>query len=53
MKTVHAGLGISESDWQVTVGHLETTLDKFEVPQRERGEVVDFISSLKGDIVEK
>ena len=36
MKTVHAGLGITESDWQLTVKHLTATLDKFKVPEKER-----------------
>jgi hemoglobin len=53
MKTVHAGLGITESDWQVTVKHLTSTLDKFKVPDTERTEVLKMFSSLKSDIVEK
>lgn len=53
MKTAHKGLGISESDWQVTVKHLTATFDKFKVPERERSELVAFLSTLKGDIVEK
>jgi hemoglobin len=52
MKTSHAGLGISESDWQVTAGHLITTLETFNVPEQEKQEVLAFVSSLKGDIVE-
>jgi len=53
MKTVHTGLGITEADWQVTVKHLMATLDKFKVPETERGEVLKMFSSLKSDIVEK
>lgn len=53
MKTAHKGLGISESDWQVTVRHLTATFDKFKVPERERTEVLALLASLKGDIVEK
>jgi hemoglobin len=53
MKTSHAGLGISESDWQVTAGHLITSLEKFNVPEPEKQEVLEFVSSLKGDIVEQ
>jgi hemoglobin len=51
MKTVHTGLNFSDSDWEALMGHLNDTLDKFEVPQKERGEVVGFISSLKDAIV--
>lgn len=53
MKASHAGLGITESDWQATVKHLVATLDKFKVPQKEKDELLAIASSLKGDIVEK
>jgi hemoglobin len=52
MKTSHRGMGISESDWQRFIGHLETTLDTFEVPAAERAEVLGFIDRTKADIVE-
>jgi hemoglobin len=52
MVTAHRGMGISESDWSVFVGHLNATLDHFTVPARERGEVLAFVDSLKKDIVE-
>lgn len=53
MKTSHAGLGITESDWQLTVKHLVATLDKFKVPEKEKNELLAIASSLKADIVEK
>ena len=53
MKTVHAGLGITDSDWQVTVKHLMATLDKFKVPDKERNEILTMFAGLKNDIVEK
>jgi hemoglobin len=53
MKTSHAGLGITENDWQSTVKHLVTTLDKFKVPEKEKNELLAVASSLKPDIVEK
>jgi hemoglobin len=53
MKTVHAGLGITESDWQITVKHLTATVDKFKVPDKERNEILTLFASLKSDIVEK
>jgi hemoglobin len=52
MKTAHAGMGISETDWEVTVKHLVATLDKFKVPQKEKDEVLAAISGMKKDIVE-
>jgi hemoglobin len=47
------GLGITESDWQITVKHLVATLEKFKVPQKEKDELLAIASSLKKDIVEK
>lgn len=53
MKASHAGLGVTESDWQATVNHLAATLDKFKVPEKEKSELLAIASSLKADIVEK
>jgi hemoglobin len=53
MKTTHAGLGITEADWQSKVKHLVATLDKFKVSEKEKGEMLAIASSLKADIVEK
>ena len=53
MKTAHVGLGITENDWDASVKHFVATLDKFKVPQTEKTDLLNVISSLKGDIVEK
>jgi len=39
MKAAHVGLGITEEDWNVAVGDLVATLDKFRVPVAEQGEL--------------
>jgi hemoglobin len=52
MTTAHKGMGISESDWQAFIGHVEHTLSTFEVPEDERTSVLGFIGGLKADIVE-
>jgi hemoglobin len=52
MKLSHQGMRISEADWQAFLGHLNATLDAFQVPKQERGEVLAFIESTKADIVE-
>jgi hemoglobin len=52
MKTSHEGMQISESDWSAFLSHLGATLETFQVPQRERDEVVAFIQSTRADIVE-
>ena len=51
MKTVHTGLKITESDWDIAAKALVATLDKFKVPKKEKDEVVSFVVSLKKDIV--
>jgi len=43
---------ISESDWNVFLGHTAATLAKFEVSAAERDEVVSFVQSLKKESVE-
>ena len=53
MKTSHKGLGITNADWDAAAKHLSDSLDKFKVPEREKGEVLAFVTTLKKDIVEK
>jgi hemoglobin len=53
MKESHAGLGLAEEDWNASVVLLVATLDKFQVPQKEKDDVLALVSTLKGDIVEK
>jgi hemoglobin len=51
MKTSHTGLGITDADWNASVNDLIATLDKFKVPEKEKGEVLGAVGGLKGDIV--
>lgn len=53
MKTAHKGMGITESDWTAAVNALTATLDKFKVPDKEKGEVLAAVGTLKAQIVEK
>jgi hemoglobin len=53
MKTSHAGLKITEKDWDIMVKHLNATLDKFKVPAKEQSEVQGAVAGLKADIVEE
>ncbi|HVO89748.1 MAG TPA: group 1 truncated hemoglobin [Casimicrobiaceae bacterium] len=53
MKATHAGLGITEHDWDTMVRHFVATLDKFSVPAREKDELLNAVGALKKDIVEK
>jgi hemoglobin len=53
MKTSHAGLGITGAEWDASVKSLVATLDKLNVPAKEKDEVLGAVSSLKKDIVDK
>ncbi len=53
MAASHKGMGISARDWDLFLGHLRATLDKFRVPEQERREVLAFIESTRAAIVEK
>ncbi len=53
MKDSHAGLGITEAEWDAAAKHLVASLDKFKVPEPEKNELLAFVTSLKADIVEK
>ncbi len=52
MRTSHAGMGITASDWDVFLRHATATLTHFQVPEREQGEVLSFLSGLRGDVVD-
>jgi hemoglobin len=52
MKTSHRGMKIDEADWAALIGHLNATLESFQVPQVDRDAVVGFVQSTKSDIVE-
>lgn len=51
MLTSHRGMGITDSDWQIFIGHLKATLAEFQVPQPEQDDVLAFIDSTRADIV--
>lgn len=52
MKLSHAGMKISEDDWNIFLGHAGDTMGALQVPQQEVNDVVEFVLSLKDDIVE-
>lgn len=53
MATSHKGMKISAGDWDRFLGHVRATLDKFQVPDRERRDVLAFVESTRADIVER
>jgi len=53
MKSAHAGMRISDAEFDSLVGDLVKTLDKFKVPEKEKGELLGVLGPMKADIVGK
>jgi hemoglobin len=53
MKDAHRGMGITSAAFDALVGDLVKTLDKFKVPEKEKGELLGALGPMKKDIVEK
>lgn len=53
MKTVHAQMDITNDVWNAFTGHLNETIARFRIADRERNELVVIIASLRKDIVNK
>jgi hemoglobin len=52
MKSSHAGMRITEEEFNAAAGHLVAALKKFGVPQAEIDELVGLVGSVKKDMVE-
>jgi hemoglobin len=53
MKTAHAGMGITDADFDALVGDLVAALDQFKVGEKEKGELLGALGPMRKDIVEK
>jgi hemoglobin len=51
MKTAHAGLGITEDEWNAAIADFGKTEDKFDLPQPLRTQLAAFLEQIKPDIV--
>ena len=51
MKTVHKGMKITETEWNATVEALVKALDRYNVPAREKNELLAALGPMKADIV--
>jgi hemoglobin len=51
MKDAHAGMNIKDADFDAVVEDLVKALDKFKVPEKEKGELLGALGGMKGDIV--
>ena len=52
MKTTHAGMKITNGDFDALVEDLVAALDKFKVPAHEKGELLGLLRPMKKDILE-
>lgn len=51
MLATHEGMGIDEADWERFIGHVKDTAGEFNVGEREGGEVLAFLDTLKADVM--
>jgi hemoglobin len=52
MKAVHAGMGITDAEFDALVEDLVQALDKHKVPAAEKEELLGILGAMKADIVE-
>lgn len=53
IKTAHRGLGITEQLWKSNIRYLAEVLDQLKVPQREKKELLNLVTTYKDSVVEK
>lgn len=53
MKAAHTGMGLSDANFNALVEDLVKSLNKFNVPEREKNELISALAAMKGDIVNK
>jgi len=51
MVSAHRGMNIQDAEFGALVGDLVKSLDKFKVPEREKGELLGALGGMKPDIV--
>jgi hemoglobin len=53
MKTAHAGMGLSNADFNAVAEDLGASLDAAKVPEREKNDLLAILGKMRRDIVEK
>lgn len=53
MKAAHAGMGVTDAHFNALVEDLVKSLNKFNVPEKERNELLTALAAMKGDIVSR
>ena len=51
IKDIHRGMDISDAEFDDMMSDMTKTLDKYQLPQRERNDVMALLTSLRGDVV--
>ena len=51
MRTAHKGMNITDAQFNALVEDLVKTLDKFKVPEKEKGELLGVLGPMKPQIV--
>jgi len=51
MRSAHAGMGIADAQFNALVEDLVKSLDKFKVPEKEKGELLGILGPMKPSIV--
>jgi hemoglobin len=52
MKATHAGMGISQAEFEAVVDDLVQTLNRYEVAEQEKHELLALLAPMRDDIVE-
>lgn len=52
MRTAHAELAITPAEWNVAMQHVLATLDRFQVPSRERRELDALLRAVRAEVVQ-
>jgi hemoglobin len=53
MRTIHKGLNIDGTEWQLAITYIIHILNNFKVEDADQKEVLTLLNSIKGDVVEK
>jgi len=48
----HVGLGVTDAEFDIVAGHLDTTLEEFKGPQKELDELMGKVGGLRDYVVE-
>ena len=51
MRASHTGLNVTDAQFDTVVGYLSATLDQFNVPVREKNELLGLLAPMRSDIV--